>query len=421
MVTFVTVVARLPGPVYVLQAGLVLNAFGNGAANPFVLLYLHDVRGIPLPIAGLASAANAGCALVASLVGGSVADRLGPKASVLAGLALAAGAFALYPSVREPWEAIALGALLGTAAGGWLTGQSALLAAIVPADLRHIAFAQQRVAANVGLGIGGLVGGLIASTADARTFTVLFVLNAVTFLVYALFVSRVRADGARVARSNNGYRQVFRDRMLLGVLAVDLAVVAGAVALLNGVFPVYARNDAHLKEAAIGALFLVNSVLIIGGQLPVARAVEGHRRARALALMAGLFAACWLLVLGGTWWFLLTAILVMSGGECLYDSVRSPLIADLAPEGLSGRYLAAAGFSWQLGFIIGPVSAASLLSLSPVALWASAAAVCGAAGLLALRLDAHLDSTVAMTLEREAVPTSTRKATAHLRRARVRG
>lgn len=400
VVTFVTVVARLPSSVYVLQAGLVLNAFGNGAANPFVLLYLHDVRGIPLPIAGLASATNAGCALVASLVGGSVADRLGPKASVLGGLVLAAGAFFLYPLVREPWEAIALGALLGTAAGGWLTGQSALLAAIVPADLRHIAFAQQRVAANVGLGLGGLVGGLIASTSDARTFTVLFLLNAATFLAYGAFISRVRAEGARIAPPNRGYRQLLRDRTLLHVLAIDVAVVAGAVALLNGVFPVYARNNAHLKEAAIGALFLVNSLLIIGGQLPVARAVEGYRRARALALMAGLFATCWLLVLGGTWWFLLAAILVMSGGECLYDSVRSPLIADLAPEGLSGRYLAAAGFSWQLGFIVGPVSAASLLSLSARALWVSAAAVCAAAGLLALRLDARLQPTVAITPRR---------------------
>jgi hypothetical protein len=265
-----------------------------------------------------------------------------------------------------------------------------LLAAIVPADLRHIAFAQQRVAANVGLGLGGLVGGLIASTSDARTFTVLFLLNAATFLAYGAFISRVRAEGARIAPPNRGYRQLLRDRTLIHVLAIDVAVVAGAVALLNGVFPVYARNNAHLKEAAIGALFLVNSLLIIGGQLPVARAVEGYRRARALALMAGLFATCWLLVLGGTWWFLLAAILVMSGGECLYDSVRSPLIADLAPEGLSG----------QLGFIVGPVSAASLLSLSARALWVSAAAVCAAAGLLALRLDARLQPTVAITPRR---------------------
>src|SRR5262249_38269959 len=106
-VTIETVVAsvvrrldeRLPREVYVLQTGLLLNAFGNGAANPFVLLYLHDVRHIPLAQAGLASAANAGAALVASLAGGSIADRFGPKASVLVGLGVATGTFAAYPTV----------------------------------------------------------------------------------------------------------------------------------------------------------------------------------------------------------------------------------------------------------------------------------------------------------------------------------
>ena len=146
---------------------------------------------------------------------------------------------------------------------------------------------------------------------------------------------------------------LLRDPILLRVLVIDFAVVAGAVSLLNGLLPVFARNDAGIAERGIGALFLVNSVLIIGAQLPVARAVEGRSRARMLALMAGCFALCWLLVLGRSYAFLLAGVCVLSLGECLYDSVRSPLVADLAPPGLSGRYLASAGVSWQLGFVVG--------------------------------------------------------------------
>jgi MFS family permease len=390
-------VTRLPASIYVLQAGLVINAFGNGAANPFVLLYLHDVRGIPLAAAGLASAANAGCALVASLAGGRIADQLGPKTCVIGGLILAATAFLGYLLVDEVWQAVVVGALLGTAAGGWLTGQSALLAAIVPVELRHVAFAQQRVAANLGLGLGGLVGGLVASTTSAATFTDLFVLNAATFALYALFVARVRVPAVAPVSRPGGYREVLRDRTLLRVLALDVAVVAGAVSLVNGLLPVYARNTVGVDESAIGVLFLVNSLLIIGGQLPVARAVEGHRRARTLALMAALFAACWLLVLGGSWWFLLAGVVAMSAGECLYDTVRSPLVADLAPPGLGGRYLASAGFSWQLGFIVGPALGAVLLGASSRALWVAAAGVCLAASVGALRLDARLSPAVAVT------------------------
>ena len=52
MVTLVLVARRLngglPRSVYLLQSGLVLNALGNGAAAPFLVIYLHDVRGIPL-------------------------------------------------------------------------------------------------------------------------------------------------------------------------------------------------------------------------------------------------------------------------------------------------------------------------------------------------------------------------------------
>lgn len=398
--------ARLPRSVYVLQTGLVLNAFGNGAANPFLLIYLHDVRGIPLAAAGLAIAANAGCGLAASFAGGAVADRLGPRVTVLAGLALATATFLAYPFVTTAWEAVVAGALLGTAAGGWLTGQTVLLAALVPPNRRHIAFAQQRVAANLGLGLGGLCGGLIASTSDAQTFDTLFVLNALTFAVYGAFVARIRVTGPAPVKTAGGYRRVVRDRRLLRVLAIDLALVAAAVAPFNGLVPVYARNTVGLREGLIGALFLVNSLLIVGGQLQVARLVEGRRRSRALSLMALLFAVCWVLTLaaglatGVGFALLFAAFAVMSVGECIYDSVRSPLVADLAPEGLAGRYLASAGISWQLGFVIGPAAGAALLGLSPWALWLPAAAICVFAAAAALRLDAVLPENARVTAAR---------------------
>jgi MFS family permease len=70
------------------------------------------------------------------------------------------------------------------------------------------------------------------------------------------------------------------------------------------------------------------------------------------------------------------------------------------PEGLGGRYLAAAGFSWQLGFIVGPAAGAALLGTGPDALWLAAAALCGLAALAALRLDAHLPDAVSLTPRR---------------------
>ena len=43
---------RLPRSVQILQAGGLANSFGNGLAIPFLFIYLHNVRGIPLGTAG---------------------------------------------------------------------------------------------------------------------------------------------------------------------------------------------------------------------------------------------------------------------------------------------------------------------------------------------------------------------------------
>ena len=51
---------------------------------------------------------------------------------------------------------------------------------------------------NLGIGLGGITGGLIAHVAQPRTFTILFVVDALTFLVYVLVLSRIRDPGIAV-------------------------------------------------------------------------------------------------------------------------------------------------------------------------------------------------------------------------------
>src|SRR5215213_2538188 len=102
-----------------------------------MVIYLHDVRGVPLGLAGLAASTSALCGLAAALAAGSLGDRVGARATMVAGLLFSTAAFALYPLLRQPWQAFALAALAGAGIGTWLTMQSSLLAAITPPELRH--------------------------------------------------------------------------------------------------------------------------------------------------------------------------------------------------------------------------------------------------------------------------------------------
>jgi hypothetical protein len=130
----------------------------------------------------------------------------------------------------------------------------------------------------------------------------------------------------------------------------------------------------------------------------------------AFAQMGSLFAMSWLLVLlaGSTLGArsalaaIGAGILLFSLAECLYDAVQGPLTAELAPPGLTGRYMAVNGFSWQLGFIIGPAVGAAVLGAAPHVLWALAAGACAAAGAYALALERRLPGAARLTPVAEA-------------------
>jgi MFS family permease len=74
-----------------------------------------------------------------------------------------------------------------------------------------------------------------------------------------------------------------------------------------------------------------------------------------------------------------------------------PLVADLAPAALRGRYLASIGFSWWIGLALAPSLGAQLLNHSPAVAFGVFAAVAATAGLSALTLNRRLPEAARLT------------------------
>jgi predicted MFS family arabinose efflux permease len=388
---------RLPRSVWTMEAGGLVNAFGNGITYPFVVIYLHNVRGFSLGTAGLVLAANGAVSLLASPLAGWLSDRIGGRLTLAGALVFMAAGIASFPLVREPWHAFLAMAVVGAGNGSFWPSQSTLLAGLAPVARRHAAYALQRVSRNLGIGLGGLTGGLIATTSDPTSFTILFLIDAATFLGFIAVLPFVPdpelppvEEGARPGR----YRDVLRDRLLLGIVAVNVVFVSAGYAVIE-LLPVFAKNEAHVSERGIGVIFLVNTLVIVFAQLPIARALEGRRRMPALALMTVLWATAWMIVLvcGATLEAIAAASvfalagLVFGLGECFHGPTQGALVADLAPPRLRGRYMALSTISWEIGFVIGPAIGGFVLDRQPLALWPLAAAVCLLAGVGALALE----------------------------------
>jgi len=394
----------LPPQVWLVQAGGVVNSLGNGIVFPFIVIYLHNVRGISFAAAGLALSAGAVVALAAGLGAGPFVDRFGGRNTLLLGLLLQAVSFALFPLVREAWHAFVLLGLEGAGTACFWPGQSTLLSRLTPPERTHSAFALQRISMNLGLGLGGVIGGLIASTSHPHSFTVLFLLDAVTFLVFITILATVDEPAVPEAdepQAEEGYRTVLRDRNFVWLLCLNVLFVAVGYEVF-ALLPPFAKNYAGVSERWVGTMWLANTLLIVLIQLPVSKALEGRRRMRALALMSLLFGSAALIVLFGGIWFtgtaaalvFVVATIVFGFGETLQGPTQAPLVADLAPDPLRGRYFALSSMSWSAGSILGPAIGGPLLGWHPLAVWPLAAAISVVAAFGCLALERRLPERV---------------------------
>jgi MFS family permease len=391
----------LPRPVWILHAGMAVNYFGTGMFAPFLLIYLHNVRGLELQTAGLVAAAFAGAGMLAGLVGGPMVDRVGARPTAALALILLAAGLGALPLVREAWQAFAFVLVGGVGRGLFWPAYSTLLIAATPADARAGSYAVQRVTANLGFGLGGLAGGLIVSTSDASTFTVIFLLNAATYLVFLVTLAFVPEPGrTRHDESpaellfKGGYRDVLRDRAFVAAIAIGGLFASFGIAQLNSTLPLFAEATG-VSERGIGLIFLFNTLAILLVQLPAAKVLQGRRRTRALAVTGVIWAISWSMALvagftsaalAATTILILVAV-VFGIGECLLGVVQGPLVADLAPERVRGRYTALWLTTTQLGLTIGPAVGAFLLAWSSTALWTTAAVVCVVSGVAGLLLE----------------------------------
>jgi MFS family permease len=398
---------RLPRSIWILNAGGLMNAFGTGIAYPFIVIYLHNVRGFSLGISGLIVAASGAAGILTGPAIGVVIDKIGGRLTLAGALVLQAIGWGSFAFIREPWHAVLAAVVAGVGNAGFWPSQSSLLAGLTPQARRHGAFALQRVTRNLGIGLGGLVGGLIATTTDATSFAVLFLVDAVTFFLFVGMLALVPdPDLGEVERGvrGGGYRDVIRDRLFLAFVGLNVAFVTAGYAQLE-LLPVFAKNEADVTERGIGLLFFLNTVVVSVAQLPIAKLLEGRSRMRSLATMCALWATAWMTVFVAGASFeeaaavavFSCAVLLFGLGECLQGPVQGALVADLAPPLLRGRYMAISTNSWDLGFLLGPAIGGFVLAAEPLALWPLAAAGCLAAGAGSLALERRLPTQLRLT------------------------
>ena len=384
-----------------LLSTVAVQTLGRGLTLPFTVIYLHEVRGISLDLAGALMAFIALVALAVTGPGGALTDRFGARRLLLFSTAAQLVGCSILAFATTPVVVALAFVFMGLNFGVSWPAFNALIAAITPAgSMRQQYFGINFALVNLGIGLGGIIGGLYADVAEPHTFTVIFLADGACMLVpIALLLGPLRHVHGRAEvpeghdAAQGSYLAILRKPAVVWMTLLTFLGTFVGYGQMEAGFPAFAREVSEVSTRVVGFAFAINTVVIVGLQFLVLRQITGRRRTRVLLVMSALWATSWVMlgltgVVPGTIAAAAGVLVfhaVFALGETLLQPTIPAITNDMAPDHLRGRYNAVSAGAFQAGTILGPVVAGVMLNHD----WSTAFIVmlvvgCAAMALMAL-------------------------------------
>ncbi|MET9671037.1 MFS transporter [Streptomyces sp. NPDC006475] len=355
----------LPPGFGVLWAGALINRAGTFVA-PFLIIYLTEYHHLPLNATTPILIGYGAGVMLSSPLGGALADRIGRRRTMVTGL-LAAAACQLLLAVAQGRILVGVAVfLLGLAGDIFRPAANATVADVVPEADQTRAYGLLHWALNLGIPVAALGAGWFST----RSWTLLFLIDALSSLAFAVLVL------ARLPRSLESQDKPtshetppvhWRDGVLPGVGLLTL------VAFFTYFQSSYAIPlevlDSGLRPSDYGVMMAVNGVFVAVVQPVVGPWLTLIPKAHGLgagALLIGIGLS--LTGLADTLWQLVVTVVVWSLGEIAVAALLPSLVADLAPEESRGRYMGAFGACIGAAGVAAPLGVA-IYHIYPSLIW----------------------------------------------------
>jgi MFS family permease len=393
----------LPRGVWVLCAATLVNRAGM-MVLPFLVLYLTRSLGFSSGRSALVLTLYGVGSLVTTPLSGRLCDRIGPLRVMRFSLFLAGAILVAFAAARSYAAIVGLVVAWAVAGEAFRPASMAHITDVVPPEKRKQAFALYRLAINLGMSVGPALGGFLATA----SFPALILVDAGTTLaagaVLAVAGGHAAARGAgggvgaprgasdpasaAPAPPDGARAAAPADRAAVAVASARARLFYFLAATIpvsivffqhEAAMPLYLVRDLGIPEVLYGALFTVNTILIILIEVPLngAMARWPHRRALALgALLVG--AGFGALALATRFPAVVGTVVVWTFGEMILLPACAAYVAEIAPAARRGEFMGLYAMSFSLAFTVAPwLGVAVLDRFGAAAVWGGALA-CGA-------------------------------------------
>ncbi len=360
----------LPREVWYLCLAILINRAGT-MVLPFLTLYLTLDRKFSPGTAGLALTIYGICAIVIAPLAGRFSDRFGGLRIMKLSLILSGLILFVFSFVSSIIAIFVVCGLWAIASEAFRPPSMAIIGDLAGPERRKAAFALSRLAINLGMSIGPVIGGFLAM----RSYHLLFYVDGATSLLAGLLLTllpwrtlhrdnkafkaaardqQAFEGSASETKSTLRYADVFKDRrftyFLIVMLPIELVFFQTLAAM-----PLFLVNELRMTEAGIGLLFAINTLIIIVVEVPLNTAMADwpHRHALALgALLIGIgFGA--LIMIDGVFGAAVTVV-IWTFGEMIFLPASAAFVSDIAPREQAGAYMGLYTMGFSVALAIGP-------------------------------------------------------------------
>jgi MFS family permease len=364
-----------------------VDRLGGSLLFPFFALYITKKFEVGMTEVGGLFAIFFLSGFIGAFPGGALTDRFGRKGIIIFSLIATSFSTLFMGFVNEFQFFLVVAFVSGifTDVGG--PAYEAVFMDMLPEEKRTSGFGIRRVAFNLAVVLGPVIGGFIA----ARSYLALFIIDAVVSAIVALLVfllipeTKPRPTEGQKQESTfqtfRGYGQVLRDGRFMAFTFV--CFLTWLVYMnMNTTLGVFLRDQHGLPESGYGWIISINAAMVVLFQFSISRRTEKNPPMLMMALGAS-FIAVGLFLYGfvNTFWLFAVSMAIITVGEMVTIPIANAVVATFSPEEMRGRYNFVYGNSWGISFAVGPYLAGLIMdNYNPNWLWYA----CGIIGMIAV-------------------------------------
>jgi len=346
-----------------------INVLAYSIVYPFLPIYLHAIRGIPMSTVGLIFPVMGLAAIIGSPISGWLADHAGRRALLIGGPIGRSGAFFLLAwmaAIQAPFAWFVVGLFFASLLGKFFqNAANAYITDMLPPNERLSAFNKVHVGANIGWMVGPAVGAFLARMPYSLMFTITAICCLGTAAITWFFCPTTSPLGVKKRAplqppSQALLRALRDDRRMVALVGLTLCLLL-SVSQFATTLSVYATEMVGISKTDLGFLYTINGALVILLLLPVNEALKQWNIFRRIGMGALLYTIAFIgFGLSSTWLQLAICMAVMTVGEMLSLTAILAAVSQIAPPNMIGRYMGVHGLVDGLGWAIGPYIGALL-------------------------------------------------------------